>query len=115
MSLPEFAEILGKIAGSLPPEDMAKAIFDRNKGMGSPVLLEVLKSKMTGIPGSGPYLKLVKSTISDLNDKDVIDDIIYFFDEYYPGLVNQISESPEETRLTLEVLEGLLKVVRDAN
>lgn len=115
MSISELSEILGKVAPNLPPEDMARALFDRNKPMGSDALTEVLKSKITGIPGSEAYLKLIKRTIVDLNDKEVIDAIIYFLDEYYPKLIGLISESEEETQLTLKVLEGLLQVVRGAN
>lgn len=115
MSIAEFSEVLGKVATDLPPEDMAIALFNRNKALGSTILTEVIRSQITTISGYDAYLKLVKRTIEDLNDDDVIDAIIYFLDEYYPNLIIQISESEGESKLALEVLGGILQVVRSAD
>ncbi len=115
MSIAEFSEVLGQVAGRLPPEDEAISLFNRNKALGSEALTEVLRSQITTIPGHEAYLKLAKRTIGDLNDKDVMDAIIYFFDEYYPNLIIQISENEAETKLALEVLGGVLQVVRSAD
>lgn len=115
MSVQALSELLGNITSTLPEEEFALALWNRNYPMGSEVLLDIISSKIKSIPGSNAYLRLTAETIRDLNDKDVIDALIYFLDEYYPSLIAQISEDDAQSDLALVVIKGMIQVVRDAD
>lgn len=120
MSKEALIKAVCRLGVAFPPEGKIRRQYSKYSIMSAEAVVEDLKKHRLIGPAFSKYRPQLFSLIEDMTDKEVADELIKLFGEYYPTIMNEIDEmdSAGDTRagdMVWNSIKLLIGDVRDGN